>query len=170
MFSILAIVDKDEVATAAQEVAKSIRRVGMALGLGDAYEVADAGTVEYAGGYMLLDGYSVRRMVAQNQLEVTACAFRKGLRMPTSTLYLFYGDEFLDFSIERIEKYLRPDHKPFLRMPLSKLTGDPHDLVFDHMLSVSGATKDVVERVVIKPCPEYNCLAMRLDVNSLNVK
>ena len=56
------------------------------------------------------------------------------------------------------------NYKPFGRMPLSLLTMDPHDVIVDHIVSLSGAELDVIHNGEIVSYPEFGCLALKLDV------
>lgn len=167
MYSILAITKSEEADDVLTEVGKCIRTLGPSMGLGDCHQLIDRGNVRYPCEFILLEGYSARHIIALTQLEVTARVISRNTRRPTSTLYMFYGKEFINYPIDLLDKRIPNNHKPYARMPMSKLTGDPHDLVLDHILSLSGADLDTLVAGTVLPCPVYNCLSMRLDVADL---
>jgi hypothetical protein len=150
------------VLTALEKTGKIVRTVGPVLGLGDTDHLISYGTIEPP--MPLHGGYESVRLLALNMLEVQARVLETKRRVSTKTLFLYYGEEFMDFTPGMLRMTIPENHRPYARMPLSALTMDPHDVIVDHVVSLSGATVDVIGKGELLPCPEFGCLAIRLDV------
>ena len=70
----------------------------------------------------------------------------------------------MDFTPGMLQMTIPENHRPYARMPLSALTMDPHDVIVDHIVSLSGATVEVIGEGELLACKEFGCLAIKLDV------
>lgn len=147
---------------ALEKTGKIVRTVGPVLGLGDTHHLISYGPIEPP--MPLHCGYESVRLLALNQLEVQARVLETKKRVSTKTLFLYYGEEFMDFTPGMLQMTIPENHRPYARMPLSALTMDPHDVIVDHIVSLSGATVEVIGEGELLACKEFGCLAIKLDV------
>lgn len=147
---------------ALEKTGKIVRTIGPGLDLGDTDHLISYGVIEPP--MPLHCGYESVWLLALNMLEVQARVLETRRRVSTKTLFLYYGEEFMDFTPGMLRMTIPENHRPYSRMPLSALTMDPHDVIVDHIVSLSGATIDVIEAGTMVACPEFGCLAIRLDV------
>ena len=161
MFRVLTTVPKDSL-DALEVTGKIVRTIGPELGLGDTCYLYCHGIVEMP--MPLHPDYETIWLSALNTLEHQAKVLVTGKRVAKQTLYLYYGEEFLDFTPGLLKMTIPENYKPFGRMPLSLLTMDPHDVIVDHIVSLSGAELDVIHNGEIVSYPEFGCLALKLDV------
>lgn len=147
---------------ALEKTGRIVRTIGPVMGLGDTHHLISHGPIE--SPMPLHSGYESVRLTALNGLEVQAKVLESKKRVPTKTLFLYYGVEFMDFTPGMLQMTIPENHRPFARMPLSALTMDPHDVIVDHIVSLSGATIDIIGEGDLMPCHEFGCLAIKLDI------
>lgn len=147
---------------ALEKTGRIVRTVGPVLKLGDTHHLISHGTI--TPPMPLHSGYESVRLTALTGLEVQARVLETKRRVPTQTLFLYYGVEFMDFTPGMLRMTIPDNYQPFARTSLSALTMDPHDVIVDHIVSLSGASLDVIGEGDLLPCFEFGCLAIKLDV------